>query len=286
MKKILLALILGTSLASCNTNEENVIPENQLYNVSFNTSEFEIDVTDFKTKTANLKGIAEIVYSVFNEKNERINNIRQWHYNVNYGIINDKLPKGKYTAIICGGSNYISSIKYDNADGFYFDYNNSMGDYFAKKIDFEITGADIEQNVTLNRIVGRVDVVIADEMPYNMWSIGLRINNIATRYTFDESRMKYLNTDETYYSITDSMIGKENNTFSIYAIEKKEKSSTIDIKGFSNNDKILLNRSIPGVGIDKNKITEVVGTNVFEKENSGFKIKFDKSWDEENLIEF
>ncbi|MEO7216274.1 hypothetical protein [Mucilaginibacter sp.] len=100
-------------------------------------------------------------YQIYDASNKLITTVKQTSDQSNFGVITASLTNGSYTFAIIG-SKKLNGYDYDlmaNANYYYFSSNNtSVGDTFFKKINVTVSGAAVTQNITLDRIIGQLEI--------------------------------------------------------------------------------------------------------------------------------
>ncbi|MGF7039507.1 hypothetical protein [Mucilaginibacter lappiensis] len=138
----------------------------------------------------------------------------------NFGTISDKLPAGTYTIGIGAGKAGLKSILGYPAVGsdyqyYYADNNNSnaavfpWGDTFVGKFKITVQG-DINQTVTLSRIVGQLEVNIEDAIPANVKTIVVTVNKDYYYYAFGAEQPNYSGLSTLTTVVPDAVKGTTN----------------------------------------------------------------------------
>lgn len=179
MKKIMPALLLATVLFACKKNtssDEGQSSDEPKYPVSFSISDFIVTTQNMRVATdPSLTKITNIYYYSFGSDNLRRSYITQdTTTKTGFGIIKDTLPAGTYTIVICattapvtigGGTNLTTSVIFgdlDPANGQLY----PIPEIFYKKIQVTIApSGNAQQDVSLNRITGKISVQAYDALP-------------------------------------------------------------------------------------------------------------------------
>jgi len=151
------------------------------YPVTFQISGFEQSFENLKTSDSLSKYIDVINYIVFNPTTrESIKLIDQRAQNdpaPRFGVITDSLPAGQYIIGIIGSLGDVN-IGHDAIDDSFFKllWMPLPGtDIFYKRIELTVSGS-VNQIVSLDRIVGKLKVVIQDRIPFDAKRIEIRPN--------------------------------------------------------------------------------------------------------------
>jgi hypothetical protein len=178
MKKIMPALLLATVLFACKKNtssDEGQSSDEPKYPVSFSISDFIVTTQNMRVAAdPSLTKITNIYYYSFGSDNLRRTYITQDSTKTGFGIIKDTLPAGTYTIVICastapvtigGGTNLTTSVTFgDFAPG--TGQLNPLPEIFYKKIQVTIApSGNAQQDVSLNRITGKISVLAYDALP-------------------------------------------------------------------------------------------------------------------------
>ena len=203
MKKILIILLgLSAGLISC--KKENRIPsakheENsaEKYAVSFAVAPFDVQtgtlsVQSAAKKTSALKDNFKYLYYYVTKQSDSLNvikTIKQQSTDPNFGRVTDTLPAGKYNIFIIGAARSDVLVFTGNETlyfpGLFLAYEgqnfhrppNSIGDNFYKKIPITVSKYS-NQDVKLDRIVGRVNVKFTDAIPPGVSKIVVNFNSV------------------------------------------------------------------------------------------------------------
>ena len=240
-------IALGAVFFSCGNEDHSVSGNNdlgkkELVPVSF-AVDFTKDVMEFRSDVAiNLK---DLLYRVYNTetgdlyKNLQINDFT--------GVINDSLPEGNYTIVFAGDKG--QSVLFENdpmsignilpkytdircpsfrcwsmSTQDAFNDNNGL-DVFFKKFNCLVEKDKLNDNtVVLDRIIGKIEIVIEDIIPSDVSQIQINVSGI------DVVNRNY------YYSLQGdfTMPGFTINTINITDAEKEEAGYTLSFKSFEN----------------------------------------------------
>ena len=244
---MLLTLCVG--LASCAKNPEISDKSKEMVPVSFKVG-FSKEVTNFRSLSISrsetepmLNKLTYLVYD--NNTGQLYKQLEKYDFE---GAISDELPEGNYTFVFVGErgtSFYYDEFQYwegrlalegnkiqedlpfvdlDFYDWEDLHYNNSSFelkfsyindeniDIFYAKYNYEVQKeATLEKDIALDRIIGKIEVVIEDAIPNNVAEITMELINTPVRY---------------YYSKTSDMTVRSGSSYEQYLIEESEKGTT------------------------------------------------------------
>ncbi|MDR6945089.1 hypothetical protein [Mucilaginibacter pocheonensis] len=203
MKKILTILLgLSAGLISCKkehiaTSAKHEESSAQKYPVSFAVAPFDVQTGTLSLhstakKTSALKDNFKYLYYYVTKQSDSlhvIKTIKQKSTDEGFGRINDTLAAGKYNIFIFGAARSDVEV-FTGTEDFYYPglllayegYNghrppNSIGDNFLKKISITV-GKMTNQDVKLDRIVGKINVKITDPIPSGVSKIVVNFNSV------------------------------------------------------------------------------------------------------------
>jgi hypothetical protein len=245
MKKILIILLgLFAGLISCKKehsapsakHEENSAEK---YPVSFAVAPFDVQtgtlsVQSAAKKTSALKDNFKYLYYYVTKQSDSlkiIKTIKQKSTDANFGMVTDTLRAGKYNIFIIGAARSDVLVFTGNETlyfpGLFLAYegqnfhrpSTSIGDNFYKKIKVTVSKQS-NQDVKLDRVVGRVNVKITDAIPAGVSKIVVNFNavpDILDLYTGVEAVTNYNNSDVTItYNVKPGDVGKKGLTIGDY----------------------------------------------------------------------
>jgi len=229
MKKTIFALLTCAILASCSESEKSEpIVEKELVPVSFNLG-FSKEVVDFRSTTARGAGddpvISNLDYLVFNK--ETGNLYKQKTLNINNGIATDELPEGEYFFFFSYGCPVYSpgDIFSTNA----LNWTCAGREMFlCRRIDYEVKkGSENSCQVVLERMIGKVEIVLADIIPDNVIELELTITKLPIVCFYN-------GVSDSYYSA--SSWEPERRTYRISDADKTSSGYTMSFMGFESVD--------------------------------------------------
>lgn len=222
-----------------------------------------------------------------------------------FGSISDSLEAGKYTVVFVGAMTDISINNRSNdlldldfapltEASFYYtrglDSWPRASDTFFKKFTLNVGDEDIEQDVVMNRIVGKLEIKIKDKIPSNAHSFRFRFYNENEAFLFNtETPFGSANGDEdvpqsnSMVILKDSEKGEPNFTFSKLFINTTTPITAI-IDCFDDCGDLIATKTVNEVFLFKNKRTILSG-NLFDTLSPQlFKIAVNVTWDSDSTV--
>ena len=309
-------------LASCSEAEKgDSIIEKELVPVSFNVG-FSKEVVDFRSTTArNTEGAicSWLSYYVFDKETGEL--YKHKGLSVNNGIASDELPEGEYifmffmgdVGVSHGGNISNLSIK-ASYYGWHSEWSSedNMTDVFSCRLDYEVKkGNENDSQIVLERMVGKVEVVLEDAIPDNVSQIviatshGLhdrKYNANSDHYYLSGSEWSDLSrlifhiseTDKSSSGFTMSFLGFENvdvdqeyTPFMIIVEAFRERTSDeVGLVNFDERNLLVVQKTISNVNIEKNKTVIYTGKlfdslipiDPNEKISSSFSVSVNDEW--------
>lgn len=301
--------------ASCKKdNKQATAPGNKKYNVNFAVSDFTQQHTSFLSlnslQTNATTNYVEVNSDTISKKYRVLYYLRegqdsggsittqtsavQYQGDSDFGTFTQQLLPGTYTYLIVGGEN--DSPGSTNKKGRYLEVANGgydlqyelvllgggritstdFNDFFLKQVTFTITNTDINQSVSLDRMVGKLDVVIQDAIPSNITSIDLRI--APTANVFDVNSGPLVNSlanDEFFISA--ALHGTTNFDMSTLILNTS-RPFAVTIAAY-NGTTLIASKNITGITCSANKVTLLKG-NLFGGTGTGgsINVKGDTTW--------
>ncbi|MFA8436634.1 MAG: FimB/Mfa2 family fimbrial subunit [Marinifilaceae bacterium] len=288
MKKIIFLALLGTTLLSCSKNEEQP-KDDTLYEVNFNVSAFNQEVIPLKS-TQTLNGVVNYLdYIVYSEDGGLLYRKEYKNTDENFGVVKDQFPKGKYHIIFFGlqdnlfGENFTEGTNLFQEASYYSD--EPLEDSFFRKITLTVPDENSNLAISLERVVGKLEVIFTDNMPQEVVKIEPLLTGaywgleFATEGLFHQATIDYKT-----YTITDAEKGKPNFKMEFYSYASTGGINCgLTIKCLDVNNEVVATKSIPNIKIYRNKITRLSGS-MFDGNNApaegNFKIEVDPDWAE------
>lgn len=312
MKKPLFSLICAVALlfSSCSKENTTAPKDEKLYPVTFNLSTFSKEIVPMASLkktvgqisastasgTALNEAIQYIDYAVYNESGIKVNHKNSYFNNSNFGRIDDSLPKGKYKIVVAGSTGGVGSLPNDYYSGIYNSGTNGMGDIFLKQFELEVTGEPISQDVELKRIVGKIEIELADDIPASIEEIAYSVKGVGHYLYFSDTRTssgQTVSKSNYYFDYPDMGVGPDyNQDFALYFFLQYDQDAivSVNIRAYDNNRNLVVDKTINDVPVSINKKTILTGRlfdDVGSTKGQSFSISVDDKWNSEsNHVEF
>lgn len=199
MKKLLLyAALISIFFFSCKKEQKGTVRQTQKkYTVKFNVADFsqqivgliygKQQVNSLQTLSNPLDSTIDILYYiVYDSTGKLISQITQTSGQSNFGNISDQLQAGTYQVNFGGGKTglLVNPWLSGGLDGYRnFHYQNQLsnippwaGDFFFKQLNLTVSGGDISQNVSLDRVTAKLTINIQDALPSNADHIIIKVS--------------------------------------------------------------------------------------------------------------
>jgi hypothetical protein len=192
MKKILLpVLLMPFVLYSCKKDNKQLTPVNtaQKYQVQFGVDGFQQIILSAAKGSGNenskifaaLQPNATLDYLVYDQSGKLVHRITQPADSVKT-MVKDSLPAGTYTFcfVVAGAARIIFP---DNREVTYAGLNPANGesgpgwqDTFVKQLTLTVGGGNVNQNVTLDRLVAELEANITGPIPTNATKFTIKVD--------------------------------------------------------------------------------------------------------------
>ncbi|WP_207536302.1 FimB/Mfa2 family fimbrial subunit [Desertivirga arenae] len=280
-EKLAILLLLITTLACRKTSKQEIEPKEKLYPITFNTSSFTQESKTISGKvsdtTAAVNYLRALYYFIYDDKGELVKSRTQSiDTSSHFGIVQDSLPMGQYNIVFLG-SDQNSPYGDPIDDQSYYEIaslreSDRNPNYFLKNIPITVTRDGVNENVTLERIVGMLSVMLTDNIiPESVSYYEIKMPS-ARRYYF-RNGVRAL--EEYNYKSYPAVVGGK----FLGAIRLFEPGKPIDITitAFNNKNEIIVSKVINNVSILKNR--EVVLKGKLFSNSTGFSIFVNSNWD-------
>jgi hypothetical protein len=300
----MLLLVIGT-LFSCKKDHSNPSQPNtngKKYQVTFDLADFsrvilgstgKLQTNAVVSAPASVRAMFDVIgYRLTSESGSSL--LKEKTFNAkNYtaGTITDSLLAGTYKVTIYAGQTGLGpAIAYNTwaltygsvtSDGVTYTFN-PWKDTFYKTFLLTVTNSNLNQSVTLERIVGQMVINIKDVLPSDAYSFNMIFVNDSYGYGFDQSAPLFGPTPFTYTPapviIPDSSKNKPNFKFQ-YITENTTRPVTLTLFCKKKDGSIIAQRQFGPVTLQKND-TRVYSGNFFGTPtgNSGFQVTLDPVW--------
>ena len=300
MKKILAALSLTITLFGCQKSGGNDRDDaNAKYKVSLNIIDFAAKATTMGTQgnkanaavTDTAKKYADnIYYRIYKADGTWLNETSQLASLATFGTITDSLPSGTYTVFLAASKGALTlsdkTVPYETAVYSPLDNNKAWNDTFTKSFKLTVAKADINQSVSLERVVSAYEVVLEDAIPTLADEM-----YIAVRPNFESLPMNGIikstpdATSHIKFKLTAADKGVKNKSFPGF-LSNSLSPVTISLRVYSSANTVVADKSIDPIVFEKNKKTTLTGALMPGSPASNYKVEVDPTWGGNNNIKF
>jgi hypothetical protein len=191
MKKALLfSAIAALLFFSCKKNHSaSTGPSGKKYPVTFNVTNFITSHGGFAirhgannlsdTVSVASSGADLLYYLVYDQFGKTVHNFPtvQDSTNANFGTVTDSLPAGSYQVVFVAGKKGLQVTGAGQTASAIFGYGGTKWqDAFWDGINVTVGANGVSQDVTLKRVVGKLEVDITDAIPANADSLEINVN--------------------------------------------------------------------------------------------------------------
>jgi hypothetical protein len=284
-------------LLSCKKeHSSNNITSSKKYPVSFKLAGFSQQVLGSKANTHSLSTnlpsyLTKLEY--FASDGHSTTHITEDSTSSNFGFIADSLAPGTYNIVIITGQYGLNTLIYNG-----FDYKNlgylnyqiipgqkavPWGDTFVKNFNITVTNAPVTQTVTLDRIVGKLEINLLDVLPNNAKTIivttstELNYYNYSNRGPLDDRQNWLVNPVTTHATIIPSTALNKSGFKVDNIIAQTTSSFSVNIVCSDAAGKVLAQKTVNNVSCQKDKVTILTGS-IFAIDNT-FQITANSTWD-------
>ncbi len=291
MKKAVFLLGMMTIIFfSCKKEHSTSTPPGKKYRVTFNVANFTSRQSNLAVKhgassladTVNASaGIGILYYAVYTGGigvHGRI--LKQDSSMADFGTVIDSLPAGQYQVVFVGGKNGLIETYTGRTAADNFSYpGNKWQDTFWDEFVITIGSGNISQNVTLKRVVGKLELDITDNIPANADSLVITVDPEATNFVNDGGMPSPPGGTVTYSEkIPAGAIGHSNFTMD-RIIGNTAVTATVTITCKDSGNQTIATATASNVTIQANTKTILSG-NLFSTSPASqhFTIKADTAW--------
>lgn len=303
-------------LFSCKMEKSNEVkPVQKNYKVTFSVSNFKQSISNaingktqvnglrVDSSTTNMESYATVLHlCIFDNQGKLIRKLEQVPGVSNYGIISDSLTAGTYTVVADAGQNQLklavgpqddqhTDFHKQNlqlADGYLYSYSpktshngaNNEGvwyDTFYKKFQLIVTNAPIDQPITLERVVGKLEVNFNSVIPQNAARVDMLIRNEFFEYNIGSAQPVGTDSLTTSFVVPDSVKGTANFKFS-QIILNTTVPFNITLTAYDSSNKIISAHAANNVSCQVNKRTILTGSFSNGSSGNGLSISTNSEW--------
>jgi hypothetical protein len=296
-KAVLLSSIMLLFLFSCKREHSasTTTPHGKKYPVTFNVANFLSHQTNFAIKhganhladtvDASASGADVLYYFVYDQFGAYAHNflIMQDSTNANFGIITDSLPAGNYEIAFVAGKKGLQINNYGRVASAGFTYGGTKWqDTFWDDFNLTVGTSGVSQNVTLKRVVGKLEIDLTDAIPANADSLKINVNPETNSMWVNAGFSMGPPSGVVNYSekIPASAIGTTNFTMD-RLIGNTEVPFTVTITCTNTSNAIIGTATVDNVSVQANMKTILSG-NLFggtpPANSQSFTVKVDTAW--------
>ena len=223
----------------------------------------EPDASDTDTGDPELKDLcSRIDYAVFTQEENPVL-VKHLQFiagtdgpDADFGIVYDSLPKGNYqfyfiahhseTAILSG-----TNLSFDN-----------VTDTFYKTLSIDIgTAEEINRDITLERIVSRIEFVATDPVTNRIKECRMEIEGAARQLQLtDGTGIPSPESDSSTHTFTAEESGRQDITYAFYTfIPPSGQTLSVRLTTTGQYDEVIRERSVTGIVPERNKIIRYKG---------------------------
>lgn len=306
----LAAFLLGACKKDNTTNDK---PTGKTHKVTFSITNFKQQTVNNQSKvkvntaTTITAAIApKLYFTVFDSQGNVVKVITQSSSATNFGEVSSNLEAGTYTVLAAAGGSglLLSSLEGIRITPHTYQINNlqttritystwgipalgqelddalqvkNWSDTFYEKFSLTVGNTDITQNVTLERIVGKLVINVVDAIPTNAKRMFIRVTDedvVNYASTLDNDYNRFFNLD---IALPDSVKGKSGANFDII-MANTTRPFSVTFTFFDTADKALANSvTVNNVSLQKNTATILRGK-VFDLSAAQVQVSL-QTWD-------
>jgi len=292
-KALLLSAIASMFLFSCKKEHSTSTPAGKKYPVTFSVTNFKSNQSSFALRhgassladTVNASGAIDILYYAVYTSGMGVHGriLKQDSSMANFGTVIDSLPAGQYQVVFVGGKNGLVETYGGRTATDNFSYGSTKWqDTFWDEFNLTIGTNGVSQNVTLARVVGKLELDITDNIPANADSLVITVDPEATNIANDGGQTSGPPSGIVTYSekIPAGAIGQANFTMD-RIIGNVEIPATVTITCKDASNAIIATTTVNNVRMHVNEKTVLSG-NLFSgpppANSQSFTVSVDTAW--------
>lgn len=227
----------------------------------------------------------DLAYFVFPETGEKALKYRQYkNTEEDFGIVYDTLAAGTYRVAFLAHSS--PKMTFTQSGQAYF---SKVSDSFYTMQTITVsTGKESRHDITLDRIVGRIEFKATDEIPADIKQFDAEITNYTTGINIITGKGIVSSEMHTLSRIfLDEDKGKTNTSFAFYTfIPATAQTTNVMIKAVKNDDSVQRAQTLEITPVVNKTIRYTGKLYTFTEANDRFEIAVDNQWDapEENIL--
>jgi len=287
MKRILLTLSLSVLLiSSCSKHDDPELPKT---GVQFRFSDFSWEIGELgKSRAASVSGEQEyntgdtlrnhakfFYYRAYNASGVKVSEKMQTSEAADFGLVSDALNPGTYTVVFIASNKALGLSGYGfDKDHCYIADNSYWEDTFFRKFTIQVGGEPVSHAVSMERIVGALEVTLLDATPLNASKIILSAAYEVGVYGFASGSRTATATKTKEFILTDTEKGAKNRKFLMHILNTN-RPLDITITSYNDQNLVLASKTISGVSFQQNRKTSLSG---YLSSSSVFTVIVDPVW--------
>lgn len=281
MKKLVLISALFFALLSCKDSSKDEVSD--VYPVVFKIGNVYTDLSETKVATtfasadSTLNKYGVLHYFVFDAAGKFVHQLKQVKGDSSFGFISDQLKIGQYTIVIISCTDEINvGANLVTLAATKVKSTVKSGDIFYKKFALTVTAEGVSKSVTLDRIVGSVEMRITDRIADNISRIELKIDKETPYFNLSTDAVETGNVEER--SAVAEVSDLNRNSFSLgLLILNDQIPLTATVNLFDSSNVLVKSKRIPGLQNVRRKKLVLVGK-VSDFMSAGFEVGYDETW--------
>ncbi|MGV3508950.1 MAG: hypothetical protein ACO1N7_06630 [Sphingobacteriaceae bacterium] len=269
MKNILLVLFLSLLFAtSCKKDNDQNEPKTD---VKFQFTNFNWEVGPLGKSSSTISDVdyttgdtlenyaKYFYYRAYNASGVKVSEKSQTAENADFGILSDVLDPGTYTIVFSASNKPLGFSRYGlNGDHLFNQDNGYWSDTFFKKLTITVGSEPSTHPITLERIVGALEVTLLDAIPMNAAKISISAEYEHGVFWFRDGSRSATDTKTKEFILTEADKGQSNRSFLMHILNIT-RGLRITIKSFDAQNGLLNSKTIDNVLFYQNRKTILRG---------------------------
>jgi hypothetical protein len=292
MKNIVLIVIISAMFFSCKQEKHTVTPSGKKYKVTFNVAGFNQKQTSFSLSkrvldvstdtVTNIRSYLDILYYAAFSSSHPVNEfpLMQDSTMANMGTITDSLTAGTYNLYFWAGKKGLINPDFSLEPSSTFGYNGPWQDTFWNNVTVTVGTANLNQTVTLKRIVSKLRVKILDNIPANADSLIVSVQKDGSNMFLGEAGFGGPSGDAVRnFAIKIPASAKGQPNFTLERIMGNGLVFNVVITCKTASNSVLGTTTVENVTTSSNMTSELSG-NLFGslRSSQSFNVKIDTAW--------
>jgi hypothetical protein len=290
MKKLIVALVLTGMLFSC--KKENTPLEDQQVKrpVTIRIPDFTTSRENFRVNAdSSLAGITDLYYFSYTNNGVLVHEMHQDSTDPNFGTFTDSLVPGNYWVAVIASQQPLVMHTPGTILNHYFDPGqasvdawNPYKDVFHNTLAITVpaSGNSVVTDISLHRIIGKVELKILDALPAN------HVNGFIDAYFVNPPAEVYIEGGTARIPsipMTSKLTRRGQSLFEAYMFGIDD-SFDLRIDYKDKNTGALLQKVIPTILIWQNQKTIIQGYLYGAPGNAGFQVKLNQAWGTDSTV--